>query len=87
MSYLTAPQYLCINAWLYHMHVHGISKKEKKRNPNLPCEGKTKNEDGRRRLIGMKTGQNRSILCKQNKEIEAKRVGLGFLGTSMHMHT
>ena len=69
------------------MHVHGISKKEKKRNPNLPCEGKTTNEHGRWRLIGMKTRQNRSILCKQNKETEAKKVGLGFLGTSMRVHT
>ena len=39
LTYLTTPQHLCINAWLYHMHVHGISNKEKKRNPSLTCEG------------------------------------------------
>ena len=49
------------------MHVHGISIKDKKRNPNLTCEGQTTNKHGRQRLIGMKTGQNISILCKQNK--------------------
>ena len=43
-TYLTAPQHLCINAWLYHMHVHGKSNKEKKRNPNLTCEGQTTNK-------------------------------------------
>ena len=69
------------------MHVHGISIKDKKRNPNLTCEGQTTNKHGRQRLIGMKTGQNISILCKQNKETEAKRVGLRFLGMSMHVHT
>ena len=37
LTYLTAPQHLFINAWSYHMHVYGISKKEKRRNPNLTC--------------------------------------------------
>ena len=37
LIYLTAPQHLCVNAWSYHMHVHDISKKEKRRNPNLTC--------------------------------------------------
>ena len=64
-TYLTAPQHLCINAWLYHMHAHGISIKDKIRNPNLTCEGQTTNKHGRQRLIGMKTGQNKSILCKK----------------------
>ena len=70
------------------MHAHGISIKDKKRNPNLTCEGQTTNKHGRQRHIGMKIGQNRSILCKKkNKEIEAKRVGLRFLGMSMRAHT
>ena len=50
------------------MHVHGISKKEKKRNPNLPCEGKTKNEDGRQRLIDMKTGQTEAYYVNRIKK-------------------
>ena len=41
LTYLTVPQHLCINAWSYHMHIHGISIKEKRRNPNLTCEGQT----------------------------------------------
>ena len=57
------------------MHVHGISIKDKKRNPNLTCEGQTTNKHGRQRLIGMKTGQNISILCKQNKETERLKQG------------
>ena len=37
----------------------------KKRNPNLIYEGQTTSKHGRQRLVGMKTGQNRSILYKQ----------------------
>ena len=72
MTYFTAPQHLCIDAWSYHMHVQSISKKERKRNRNLTCEGQTTIKHERQRLIGMKTRQNRSILCKQNKDTEAK---------------
>ena len=80
----TAPMHKCmVISYACSWHF----KEREERNPNLPCEGQTKKEHGRRRLIGMKTGQNRSILCKQNKETEAKRVRLGFLGTSMHVHT
>ena len=42
LTYLTTPQHLCINVWLYHMHVHDISKKELKRNPNLTCKEQIK---------------------------------------------
>ena len=33
-----------------------------------------------------KTRQGRSIWCKWNKEIEAKRLRLGFLGISIRAH-
>ena len=48
------------------MHVHGESKILLKGNPNLTCE-----EQKKKTL-------NRSILHKQNKEIEAEKVELGF---------
>ena len=47
------------------MHVHGESKILLKGNPNLTCEEQKKT-------------LNRSILHKQNKEIEAEKVELGF---------
>ena len=47
MTYLTAPQHLCINAWSYHIDVYGIAKREKKRYPNLTCEGQTTNKHER----------------------------------------
>ena len=48
MTYLIAPQHLCINAWSYHMHVHGISNKELKRKHNLTCEEQTTTKHGGR---------------------------------------
>ena len=42
--YLAASQHLCINAWSYHMHVHGRIKKTLKGNPNLTYEEKTKSK-------------------------------------------
>ena len=34
-----------------------------------------------------KKEQNRGLLCDRNKEIEAERLKLGFLGMSMSGHT
>ena len=63
-TYLTTPQHLCINAWSCYMHVHDISKKTLKRNPNLACEQQTSNKTWRQRLIRIKLDQDRCILNK-----------------------
>ena len=65
-----------INAWLtllYHstyasMHVHGISKKEKKRNPNLACEEQTTNKIWRQRLISIKKIKTKAYKIKKWKQ-------------------
>ena len=85
LIYLIVPRHLCINAWSYHSMF--MAYQRKKRNPSLIFEGQTTSKYGRQRLIGMKKVQNKSILYKQNKEIEAKMVRLGFLGMSMCAHT
>ena len=53
------------------MHVHGISNKEKKRNPNLTCEGNNK-QTWKQRLKNMKPNQIEAYYIKRNKETEAQ---------------
>ena len=68
-----------------------IFKKEKKRkeNPNLACkrQKKKKNQIEELRLKNIKECQNKGILCKRNKETEAKKNWIRVLGWSMHAHT
>jgi len=54
-----------------HMHVHGIPKQE---DPNLTYKGQITNKTWKQRLKSIKLDQDKSILCKQNKETEAKRL-------------
>ena len=45
ITYLIASQHLCINAWSYHMHVHGRIKETLEENPNQTCEEKQVNRE------------------------------------------
>ena len=67
------------------MHVYGKTKKTLKWNPNLTYEKQKINKEIETQKH--KNGQNRGILHERNKEKEAKKLGLGFLGWSMRAHT
>ena len=71
------------------MYVHGKKKKKKgwKINPNLACEETNKENNMEAKTQKHKKEQNRGLLCDRNKEIEAERLKLGFLGMSMSSHT
>ena len=58
-----------------------------KGNPNLACEGQTNTLNKEVENKKYKTKQDRSILYKQNKEIEAEKVELGFwTWVRVHIH-
>ena len=74
---ILAPMHQCMDIW---MCVHGKTKKSLKRNPNLACQRQTSNQTEKQGLKNIKEGQNRGILWKRNKETDAKKLRLGFLG-------
>ena len=65
------------------MHVHG---KTKYKNPKLAYKEQTKQTNLKAETHRHEIKQGKDILYKYNKEIEAKRFGLGFLGINMRAY-
>ena len=86
--YTTVPMHRCMAiSYVCSWQNKTKPKKKWKINPNLACEETNKENNMEAKTQKHKKEQNRGLLCDRNKETEAERLKLGFLGMSMSAHT